>query len=281
MIKTATLAMAAFGFLLSAPPAANAAPTQRGVQADTAQSLDQAFENLRSKVTDGTATPSDYDRVNQAIAADPALAPYRARLEAIVASLRSAKMVKPDDVKRLHALVEDSRLELAFQTLHAAIEKGRASEEDFDRVAKALVARALVAQGMELDFRAHQKRLESAVADLKAKFLAKDFKPADFEEFQMSLSKVRVDSSLSDLERRIDTKAATEPDFAYVRQVIQDYVADAMSGQGSDAVVRQVNGILDSIQKRVLAGEAVTPEQFAQLRTSLTNRAREASSGGK
>jgi hypothetical protein len=229
-------------------------------------------------MADGSVAPSDFDRVNQAIQSDPSLAPYRARLEAIITALRNAKKPTADDVKRAYTLTNDARLEYAFKTLHAAIEKGRASEADFDRVAKVLVVRALIAQGMQLDWRANQKRIESAVQDLKKKFLANTFKPEEFGQLELSMSQVRLDTTLADLEHRIAGKVATQPDFGYARQAIADYVAVQMREQeGADHVIRRVNGILDTIEKRALASEAVTPEQFAELRAALTTRAREAS----
>jgi hypothetical protein len=280
MIQKCLAAFVVLGVLASGAPSANAAQTEPKVQAGDVQAIDSAFDNLRAKITDGSVAPSDYDRVNQAIASDPSLAPYRARLEAIITALRNAKKATPDDAKRAYTLANDARLAFAFQTLHAAIEKGRASEADFDRIAKLLVVRAMIAQGMQLDWRANQKRIESAVQDLKKKFLAKTMKPEELDQIEVSTSQVRLDTTVTDLEQRVAGKVATQPDFGYTRQAIADYVAVQMREQGgADHVVRRVNGILDSIEKRALANEAVTPEQWAELRAALTTRALEASAG--
>jgi len=262
--------------LSSAPAlATSATQTDLGAQSvDRAKTLDTTIQSIATKVGQGDATAQMFTDMARAVEADTSLTPHNGALGAHALSMKMLNengTLTPVRVKRFGLWVFDARFEAAFRHLHEKIQKRKATEEDFNRLAMAMVAQALSASGVELDMRRNQRRLQGIVDALKAKYFADELPPEDLDDFQSQIAQMRIELVMNDMQNMAGSEQLAAMDVQHLKQVV---------GQCAGATGANKKRLTDAIAKlevQISKGETVTAAQFTELRTSITTQVQEAS----
>ena len=276
MMKTRLVMAAALASLAALPATAQDVSTKRMPPAQQAsastagqQASDAVLQELATAASKNSVQPAQLDRLRQALEKEGNDSP---RLEAAIASVSERAKegnLTADDVRRLHTDVIDVRFDNAFQKLERQAAARGASEEQFDQLAALLVQRAQAAQGIDLDIGANQTRLKAAIDKLKTQYQSGSTTPADFQALRAQFAQARYEGAMKSLEQSATQGRASRADFARVRAILKD--EGALEGSGS-----RLEQALAKLEARALEGEAISPEEFAQLKGQAIKSAREA-----
>ncbi len=264
-------------------------PQAEQQDAEKRRRLDDAMRQLRAK--EGRATKEDLAAFRKVLTesadapASPRAATRRERLNVALNDLEKRAenaQLQKEDVTALEARIIDMRLENAIDNLEAKSKQGTLDREDFERAKGLLQQHAdLVksqgdAEAMAFQTNLHQE-LAAAVDDLEQRAAA-GLKPEDFTKMRQTLAERRLDTSLSSLERNALAKRATDADYAAVRDALADRGELAGDSPDAQAIQQRYLNALQGLEQKAKSGQ-ITREEFAQLRTQLQQKAREASAG--
>ncbi len=252
--------------------------------------LDEAMSDLERRSADGKLGKDDIARLRTLVDEDTNVAPgnpratrMRERLNGQLADLevraQNAQLQKAD-VLALRERIVDMRLDGALADLDARAQQKGIERQDFERIKSLLAQRGEVVKSAgnaeELAFeQSLRDKLGTNLDELEKRGL-NTIEPKDIAAIREPIADRRMDRALSNLERNAMDKRATDADIQALRDAIADRGEIAGNAPNGQSVHERYLHVLEGMKDKVLSGQ-ITREEFAQLRTQLTQKAREAS----
>jgi len=191
---------------------------------------------------------------------------------------RLGRVENPDSVEidRIRGAIVDERLDSALARWRDAVAAGKASEQEYEDVKQQLARRAEIAQSADPDAAERRAKLQARLDALRARAENAPVRPDDVDEFRGRLFDARLQRTLADLERRAARKELASDDLDGVRWLLADRAETAENDPGFRAIQTRLQNALQGLERRLATGQ-IDAEEFAKLRASFTQKAREAS----